>query len=361
MPSLPRPAPGTIRNNQQKKDIPFHRAMAAPYPVEEPAASAPAPAAATVQFIKENLPDPGPLVSKAYDQIRTTVPDPIAAAARVKESFPDPVAVASAAYEHLPNPRAAAARAASSLRQLADFYDDDYVNLGPTLALGVPIFCFFLAASVFLEAYVLSTATAHLAIFAVGSYVVFSTCTCLHSARAASCVPLRTRSHLTLTLPCRRDADFVADHFMKAYSASYDAIADDKKFYVLSNLIKSAVLLAYTPSCVYTLYRAMALDEWSTPRIRNMGVLYAIPDTVSLLLVTRMAWSTRVHHLCVVGFMVVNLFVTYEEVTVARALVVYVRRARVPAPVPPPPKTHRHPAFHLPIPIPWYLPGKPRF
>ena len=71
---------------------------------------------------------------------------------------------------------AAAARAASSLRQLADFYDDDYVNLGPTLALGVPIFCFFLAASVFLEAYVLSTATAHLAIFAVGSYVVFSTC-----------------------------------------------------------------------------------------------------------------------------------------------------------------------------------------
>ena len=178
------------------------------------------------------------------------------------------------------------------LFQLADFYDDDYVNMGPTLALGVPIFLFFLAASVFLEVYVLSTATAHLAIFAVGSYVVFSTY-------------------------------FVADHFMRAHSASYDAIADDKKFYVLSNLIKSAVLLAYTPSCIYTLYRAMNLDEWSTPRIRNMGVLYAIPDTVSLLLVTRMAWSTRVHHLCVVGFMVVNLFVTYEEETVARALVVY--------------------------------------
>ena len=140
------------------------------------------------------------------------------------------------------------------------------------------------------------------------------------------CHPEARASHAARhPLLSRRAADFVADHFMKAYSASYDAIADDKKFYVLSNLIKSAVLLAYTPSCVYTLYRAMALDEWSTPRIRSMGVLYAIPDTVSLLLVTRMAWSTRVHHLCVVAFMVVNLFVTYEEVTVARALVVYVR------------------------------------
>ena len=150
--------------------------MAAPYPVGE-TAPAPAPAAATVEFLKQSLPDPGPFVSKASDLIRTSVEDPMAAAARVKERLPDPVAVASAAYEHLPNPRAAAARAASSLRQLADFYDDDYVNLGPTLALGVPIFCFFLAATVFLEVYVLSTATAHLAIFAVGSYVVFSTCT----------------------------------------------------------------------------------------------------------------------------------------------------------------------------------------
>ena len=71
-----------------------------------------------------------------------------------------------------------------------------------------------LGAALFLEAYVLATATAaHLAIFFVGSYVVFSTY-------------------------------FVADHFMKKFSDSYDAIPDDKKFYVLSNLIKSAVLLA---------------------------------------------------------------------------------------------------------------------
>ena len=63
---------------------------------------------------------------------------------------------------------------------------------------------------------------------------------------------------------------------------------------VLSNLI-SQLLLAYCPSAAYTLFRAMAHDEWSTPRIRNMGVLY-IPDAVSLVLVSRMATSTKIHH-----------------------------------------------------------------
>ena len=106
--------------------------------------------------------------------------------------------------------------------------------------------------------------------------------------------------------------------YMSSRSASYAAIPDDKKMYVLSNLIKSAALLAYTPSAAVTLYLALMGDVWSTPRIRAMGVLYAIPDAVSMLLVERMAVSTKVHHLCVVLFMAVNLCVTYETETVGR-------------------------------------------
>jgi len=67
----------------------------------------------------------------------------------------------------------------------------------------------------------------------------------------------------------------------------------------------------------------MVNDEWRTTSIRNLGVLYAIPDTVSLLLVERMALTTRIHHLCVIVFMVINLFNDYSERNVWRALVVY--------------------------------------
>jgi len=116
---------------------------------------------------------------------------------------------------------------------------------------------------------------------------------------------------------------FVANYYMAKKSTSYGKIPEDKKFYVLSNLIKSAVLLAYTPTAAVTLYNACVLDQWSTPRIRTLGVLYAIPDAVSMLLVTRMATSTKVHHICVVIFMVVNLYVSYEQETIGRALVVY--------------------------------------
>ena len=116
---------------------------------------------------------------------------------------------------------------------------------------------------------------------------------------------------------------FVANHFMVKNSSSYALIPEDKKFYVLSNLIKSAVLLAYSPSAAVTLWHACWRDDWSTPRIRALGVLYAIPDAVSLLLVTRMATSTKVHHVCVVLFMGVNLILDYEEETIGRALVVY--------------------------------------
>jgi len=168
---------------------------------------------------------------------------------------------------------------------------DVRLNALPSYALFLPIACVFACASAFLEVYV-DSARAHFAVFAVGTYVVFS-------------------------------SYFVADYFLARQSTSYARIPDDKKFYVLSNLIKSAVLTAYTPQAAYLLYQAIHLDEWSTPRIRSLGVLYAIPDFVSLFLVQRMALTTKAHHVCVVIFMVINLYNDYAHENVCRALVVY--------------------------------------
>lgn len=168
---------------------------------------------------------------------------------------------------------------------------DVSLNALPSWSLFLPIACVFAAASAFLEVYVVS-ARAHFAVFAVGTYVVFS-------------------------------SYFVADYFLARQSTSYARIPDDKKFYVLSNLIKSAVLTAYTPQAAHLLFLAIHNDEWSTPRIRSLGVLYAIPDFVSLFLVQRMALTTKAHHVCVVIFMVINLYNDYEHENVCRALVVY--------------------------------------
>jgi len=155
----------------------------------------------------------------------------------------------------------------------------------------LPFAVAFAAASAFLEVYVVSSAQ-HVAVFLVGSYVVFS-------------------------------SYFTADYMLARISTSYARIKDDQKFYVLSNLIKSAVLTTYTPQAAFQLYDALVNDVWSTDRIRSLGVLYAIPDFVSMLLVQRMALTTKAHHVCVVAFMILCLYTDFAEETVLRAVVVY--------------------------------------
>ena len=51
----------------------------------------------------------------------------------------------------------------------------------------------------------------------------------------------------------------------------------------LSNLIKSAVLLSYSPLAAKCLHDTLVMDVWDSNRIRIMGTLYSIPDFVSML------------------------------------------------------------------------------
>ena len=58
---------------------------------------------------------------------------------------------------------------------------------------------------------------------------------------------------------------------MSRKSTSYAAIPDDKKFYVLSNMIKSAVLFSYCPNAMHVLY--MALAQYAAARARGDSAL----------------------------------------------------------------------------------------
>ena len=147
-------------------------------------------------------------------------------------------------------------------------------------------------ASLFLETYVV-TANAAIVVFVVGSYVIFSSYHSFH-------------------------------FYLTKFSTSYAAIDDQaKQFYVLSNLIKSAVLLAYSPLAGVLLYETMVLDQWDSNRIRIMGTLYCIPDFVSLFMVKRMATTTVVHHIVVCVFNAFSLYNDYDQINVVRAIMVY--------------------------------------
>ncbi len=114
------------------------------------------------------------------------------------------------------------------------------------------------------------------------------------------------------------------DYLLSLSCNTYSLIHNkEKKFYVLSNLIKSSLLFVYTPSAVCILYDTMYNDNWNNLTIKNMGSLYAIPDFVSLFMVKNMSRSTKIHHILVVIFYLSNLMNDYNKENIFRPLTVY--------------------------------------
>lgn len=165
------------------------------------------------------------------------------------------------------------------------------LNTTPTLAVLATAFLFFSLLSYFLDQFVV-TAQQSAIVFSVGSYVVFT-------------------------------SYFTFHYYLEQFSSSYKSVESDKQFYVLSNLIKSATLLSYTPLAAMVLYDTMVNDNWDTTRIRNLGCMYCIPDFVSLFLVKKMSTTTILHHAAVCIFNAASMVNDYEEENICRLMVVY--------------------------------------
>lgn len=117
---------------------------------------------------------------------------------------------------------------------------------------------------------------------------------------------------------------YIFNIILNYLSTSYNNIKKKEiKYYIISNLIKSALLFVYTPSALNILYTTICNDEWDNLKIKNMGSLYAIPDFVSLFMVKNMHQSTKIHHIIVVIFYFTNLLNDYNEENIFRPLMIY--------------------------------------
>lgn len=144
----------------------------------------------------------------------------------------------------------------------------------------------------FLQHHVLDTRD-HLGLFLIGSYLVFS-------------------------------SYYMIYYFLERFSASFRRIhSQDKKFYIIGNLLKAGVLISITPFAVFHLTKIIVFDEWQGETLQNLGCIYAIPDFISMIVVKRMRWSTWIHHLCVVLFNYFSILNDYQNENVLRCVVVY--------------------------------------
>jgi len=172
---------------------------------------------------------------------------------------------------------------------LARYASNPLQQLSFRAVLGVVVFCG--SVTYFLKGHVLETQD-QFALVGVGSYICAS-------------------------------SYFVLHYFLSEYSTSYRTVSLDKQFYVLSNLIKGAILAGCTPLAIEVLYTSVWLDHWPATVIRNLGCVYCIPDAVSLFMVRRMARTTVFHHISVCVLCMFNIYNDYAEENVCRLVVVY--------------------------------------
>lgn len=118
-------------------------------------------------------------------------------------------------------------------------------------------------------------------------------------------------------------AYYIFDDLMYFIDTPYNSLEADKQKYIASNFLKSVMLGAITPAAGYILYDGMVNDNWNNNLIKNMGILYSIPDTVSLLVVNKMDLTTKVHHSVVCIFNAVSIRNDYTQDNVARCMLVY--------------------------------------
>ena len=197
-------------------------------------------------------------------------------------------------------------------RDFNEWQQDFQINRLPTVLTVLPVILIYTALWYYMEYYILTT-NHSISLFAMGCYLTWT-------------------SYYTL------------DHFLVKCSVSYKTLLKQDRYYVISNLIKSGLLFVYTPLALYSIweicpsikwgrgatfpaalwnYAIIPVRNWPVNRLHNLGCLYCIPDTVSLVMVRKMKLNTQLHHICVLIFWYVNLRNDFQQSNVWTSVVVY--------------------------------------
>lgn len=94
-----------------------------------------------------------------------------------------------------------------------------------------------------------------------------------------------------------------------------------RKLYIIKNIIKS-LFLAYLSITSYYLISDMYYDTWNKWRLNKFASLYVANDIMGLLLIPKLPFSTKIHHLTTTLFLLYSYTLDFTEDNVGRLLVI---------------------------------------
>ena len=105
-------------------------------------------------------------------------------------------------------------------------------------------------------------------------------------------------------------------------SSKFKLLRTDLKMYIVSNISK-AIILTYLVIYVSPLVKTIILDDWPDIFWKNISMLYASTDFVSLLLVSRNKLSTIIHHICTTTSCLLFVTIGHTDNYLWKALMLY--------------------------------------
>ena len=99
--------------------------------------------------------------------------------------------------------------------------------------------------------------------------------------------------------------------YLCIYNPTFRLLNNNRKRYVIKNLLKSYLLFFYSIIGSYYLYQGYILNNWNINILHNLGLVYASIDLFGLLTIRNLPYSSIFHHIVVQVLAFLHLYVIY--------------------------------------------------
>jgi hypothetical protein len=103
------------------------------------------------------------------------------------------------------------------------------------------------------------------------------------------------------------------NYYLTQTSEHYRKLEYHRKCYMVKNLSKSLMLFMMLASAPRFLFQTMIYQNYDNWWITFYGNVYVSTDLTALLVVPKLPMTTKIHHICVLLFGMVNILVDYEQ------------------------------------------------
>ena len=113
----------------------------------------------------------------------------------------------------------------------------------------------------------------------------------------------------------------ICDFLFSIVSIKYREFDYSRRMYINKNLIKSLILCYFSFRYHFAFYDMFINNNWNNLLIRKLGYLYGSQDISGLIMVENLPFTTKLHHITVTIFVIINSVVDYRNFGLHKGLI----------------------------------------